>query len=609
MNLELFHFVRPWWLLGFLLVAGLLIVLWRQGRQQQGWKQVVAPHLSQLLVIEDRKQGPLRAIWLLPLALTSLVLGLAGPTWEKKPQPVYQLAAGQVIVLDVSQSMLATDITPNRLTQMRFKAMALANEQLDGETGLIAYAGDAYVISPLTTDSRSLSNLIRALRPELMPIQGSYPLSALELADRLLREAGYAEGDIYWFTDGIDSRDQREITDFIRNHPHRIAILGLGTEQGAPIQLGNGNLLRDAGGEVVVPKMVPRRLERLAELSDGRFSEWRQDQQDLAYLSSMPPLQREGSESEDQRGDAWVDHGPWLIGLAVLLMLPLIRRGALQGVMCLGLVGLFSFTSPSAFAQTNESNTGEGLAWHEQLWQTPYQQADEALREENYNRAAQIATDPWQRGTANYARGNYEQALMDFSQVDNAEGYYNQGNALMRLERFDEAANVYQEALKRDPQFSQAQENLALAKELAKQQREQQQQQQGQGEQQPQDGQQQSEQQGEQDGEQQGQQQPSADPGEDGEQQQPQDAEPEQEPASQPEEAEGQPAESDTEGNEDEANAQPNAQQLSEEQRQQMENWLNRIEDDPAILLQRKMELEARRRGRERLPRGVDKQW
>ena len=606
MNLELFHFVRPWWLLGSLVAVWTAWLFWRKNRQQQGWKQVVAPHLAQLLVVEKRNKANNGLAWLLPLALLSLSLGLAGPTWEKKPQPVFQLAAGQVIVLDVSQSMLATDITPNRLTQMRFKAMALANEQLDGETGLIAYAGDAYVISPLTTDSRSLSNLIRALRPDLMPVQGSYPLAALELADRLLREAGYAEGDIYWFTDGIDTRDQREITDFVRNHPHRIAILGLGTEQGAPIQLPNGNLLRDGGGDVVVPKMLASRLERLANMSDGRFSEWRQDQQDLRYLSSMPPLQREGSESEDQRGDAWVDQGPWLIGLAVLLLLPLLRRGALQ------LLGLFCLTNvlflapPSAHAQASDTASDEGLAWHQQLWQTPYQQADEALREENYDRAAQIANDPWQRGTANYARGNYERALMDFSQVDSAEGYYNQGNALMQLERYDEAANVYQEALQRNPELRQAQDNLALAQQLAEQQKQQQQQGQGEGqqEQQQQDGQQQGEQQGEQEG----QQQPSAEPGAEGEQPPEQEPEAPQDSAQQPEAEAAEDAAEDETG-EDAQQAQPSAEQLSEEQRQQLENWLNRIEDDPAILLQRKMELEARRRGRERLPQGVDKQW
>ncbi|RUO59398.1 VWA domain-containing protein [Pseudidiomarina insulisalsae] len=605
-----FHFIRPWWLLALTLVAIVIGILWRRRGRQSGWRQVVAPHLAQLLVVDSGKASGQWRIWLLPLALSLLILALAGPTWERKPQPVFQLQAGQVIVMDVSQSMLATDVAPNRLTQARYKAMALANEQLDGETGLIAYAGDAYVISPLTSDSASLSNLIRALRPDIMPVQGSYPLAALELADRLLREAGYAEGDIYWFTDGIDTRDQQEITQFVRRHPHRLAILGVGTAQGAPIELADGKLLRDSTGEIVIPKMVPGRLQQFAQLSNGRFTQVRQDQEDILYLSNMEPLSREGSDNEDQQGDAWVDRGPWLLAAALVFMLPLARRGVLLSGMLL--ISCGALLMPTiAYAQQAPTSPAEqeGLEWHEQLWQTPYQQADEALRNENYDRAAAIAEDPWQRGTANYRRGAYEQALQDFSQVDNAQGYYNQGNTLMQLQRFDEAANVYREALQRDPELSQAQANLELAERLAEQQREQQQQQQqGQGEGQ---GEQEQQQQQEGDGEPQ-ESQPSGSQSEaQQQQQQQQSGEAEQQPP------EGQDAETEAQRAQDAAEqgepqnqqGMPSAEQLSEEQRQQMENWLNRIEDDPAFLLQRKMELEARRRARERPPQGVDKQW
>src|SRR5690606_19096518 len=129
---------------------------------------------------------------------------------------------------------------PNRLSQMRFKATDLVTEHIDGDIGLIAYAGDAFTISPLTADGSNLTNLIRALSPDIMPTPGSYPVRALELADQLLQEAGYPEGDIYWLTDGIDSRDQTDIGDFVNRTAHRLNILAVGTEAGAPIQLPDG---------------------------------------------------------------------------------------------------------------------------------------------------------------------------------------------------------------------------------------------------------------------------------------------------------------------------------------------------------------------------------
>lgn len=606
-----FHFLRPWWLLGLVVPLLLLILFWRNPANRSGWHQVVAPHLSGLMLA---KQGQRRRNWqlgLVPVILSLLVLALAGPAWEKKPQPVYQLRAGQVIVLDLSRSMLATDVSPNRLMQMRYKAMALANERLDGETGLIAYAGDAYVISPLTADASNLSNLIRALHPDIMPVQGSDPLAALGLADQLLREAGYQAGDIYWFTDGIDTADQRELTTFVRNHPYRLAIMAVGTEEGAPIQLESGKLMRDRSGAIVIPKVSPQRLETLATLSNGHFAELRQDQQDLDYLTSMPPLSRESSDSKSQQqGDTWFDMGPWVLMLAVLLLLPFIRRGAFNLLLVSGLTASLLVSSPSALAQASDTTTEQGLAWHQQLWQTPYQQTDSALQQENYERAARIAEDPWQRGTANYQRGNYEQAVMDFSQLDSAEGYYNQGNSLMQLARFDEAANVYKEALKRDPSLIQAAQNLELAEALAEQQQQQREQQQaeGDGESQQQTSEQQS--QNGQDASSDGSN--SGTPPEDGEPQQ-QDQQQEGETsdnADQQQERQAERAE-DAETDGDEMPQQQGAlgDPLSEEQRQQMEQWLNRIEDDPAILLQQKMLLEARRRAHERQPEGVTKQW
>lgn len=602
LHLELFHFLRPWWLLGVIPVLLIGWLLWHQGRARRGWHEVIAPHLTERLVLKSAKQQrqPLR--WSLPLALLCLVFALAGPTWEQRPQPVYQLNAGQVIVMDLSMSMRATDLNPNRLEQMRFKAMSLANDYLDGETGLIAYAGDAFIISPLTRDAASLSNLIRALSPEIMPVQGSYPQSALELADQLLREAGYAEGDIYWFTDGIETRDQTELTNFVRNHPHRLAIMALGSEQGAPISLLDGNLLRDRGGDVVVPKLTPERLQTLAELSNGRFVQWRQDAQDLEYLSSLPPLSRDGSESDEQRGDAWYDMGPWLLLTSLLLFLPSARRGLLL-LAGLGLLSSALLTPPVYAQQASSAASEDGLAWHQQLWQTPYQQADAAIQQEDYERAAQIATDPLQRGTANYKRGAYEQALQDFSQVDSAVGYYNQGNSLMKMERYDEAANVYREALRRDPNLQQAEQNLELAEQLAAAQQ-QQQQQQGEGEQQEGEQSQQDQQQsGEQNSDGSGEQQQEPEAGE-----QPQQQQSEEQRQAEAAESNEANAQDDREGEEQQAQMTP-AEQLSEEQRQQLEQWLNRIEDNPAYLLQRKMLEEAKRRDRQSPPQGVEKQW
>lgn len=596
-----FHFLRPWWLLTLIPVVIITWWAWRHAHEKQGWSKIIPAHLQAILLPRNGQRSGRFQLMLVGLALSCSALALAGPAWQKLPQPVYQLKAGSVAVMDMSLSVYSTDLPPNRLSQMRFKATDLVTEHIDGDIGLIAYAGDAFTISPLTADGSNLTNLIRALSPDIMPTPGSYPVRALELADQLLKEAGYPEGDIYWLTDGIDSRDQTDIGDFINRTAHRLNILAVGTEAGAPIQLPDGRLLRDSSDNVVIPKLSVGGLPVLAERSGGRFIQIRADQQDIVYLTSQAPTTRDGDKSSMQAGDQWADQGPWLIPLILLLLLPLARRGRLLSMA--PLLFVIALSHPVYAAQQ------EPLAWHEKLWQTPYQQADQALKNGNYERAATITDNAWQRGTANYRAGNYDQALVDFSQLDSAEGFYNQGNSLMQLQRYDEAKNAYAAALERRPDWTEAQQNLDLAKQLAEQQQQNQSNQQGQSQQQQnsdqnsnQNADQSSEQNAKQDAEQQTEKNQSQT---DQSQQQQQQAEQTKESDSQ--------EQSEAEQKAREGEEKPLQSQLGdpseEELQQQMQQWLNRIEDDPAVLLRNKMQFEAQQRRRQGSPPGVEKSW
>lgn len=596
-----FHFLRPWWLLTLIPVVIITWWAWRHAHEKQGWSKIIPAHLQAILLPRNGQRSGRFQLMLVGLALSCSALALAGPAWQKLPQPVYQLKAGSVVVMDMSLSVYSTDLPPNRLSQMRFKATDLVTEHIDGDIGLIAYAGDAFTISPLTADGSNLTNLIRALSPDIMPTPGSYPVRALELADQLLKEAGYPEGDIYWLTDGIDSRDQTDIGDFINRTAHRLNILAVGTEAGAPIQLPDGRLLRDSSDNVVIPKLSVGGLPVLAERSGGRFIQIRADQQDIVYLTSQAPTTRDGDKSSMQAGDQWADQGPWLIPLILLLLLPLARRGRLLSMA--PVLFVIALSHPVHAAQQ------EPLAWHEKLWQTPYQQADQALKNGNYERAATITDNAWQRGTANYRAGNYDQALVDFSQLDSAEGFYNQGNSLMQLQRYDEAKNAYAAALERRPDWTEAQQNLDLAKQLAEQQQQNQSNQQGQSQQQQnsdqnsnQNADQSSEQNAKQDAEQQTEKNQSQT---DQSQQQQQQAEQTKESDSQ--------EQSEAEQKAREGEEKPLQSQLGdpseEELQQQMQQWLNRIEDDPAVLLRNKMQFEAQQRRRQGSPPGVEKSW
>ena len=607
-----FHFIRPWWLLALIPLALFYWRLLSMHKTQSGWHQWLPQHLAQVLVNSGGKHRPwsahrLALFWFISSA------ALAGPTWEQLPQPVYQLQTGQVVIVDMSPSVLAEDIQPNRLTQLRFKAMDLVKSGLDGDTGLVAYADDAFIISPLTADNNNLLNLIPSLSPGIMPRAGSEPLRALKLADELLNNAGYAQGDIYWLTDGIASSELNSLSSYLRQQPHRVSILGVGTEDGAPVRSEDGSLLKDRFNQTVIAKLTPSRLADLARLTDGIYRTVQADNQDIMAFVQQQPLTREGKDGDNQQqGDQWRDNGPFIALLLIPLMLFSWRRGGSLGSWLLLLALPLSLATPGVNA-AQQSNPEPG--W----WLNQEQQAQQLLQQQQYQAAAARSQQPLRRGAALYRAGDYQAAADSFAQLDNAEGLYNRGNALAQLEQFEAAEEAFGAALQARPNWQQAKENKALMQQLLQQQQKQNQQkgesdEQGEkDDQRQQDGQNQGNSQGQQDAQpgesdQQGQQQ-------DGQQQGPQQ---QQDPAEQQqqEQQQGQQEQQGANQQTGEQNQQRNTQtqfadNIDPEKAQQLEQWMKRIPDDPSILLRNKMLLESQRRNQRRAsqPEGVKQKW
>ncbi|MEC8941028.1 MAG: VWA domain-containing protein, partial [SAR324 cluster bacterium] len=167
-----FHFLRPLWLLAIPLVWLLVFRLLGKWWSTANWERIVEPHLLQFLAITPAKQKASLLPWIMCFAGTLLLLSLAGPVWEKVPQPLLQKSQARVLVLDLSFSMLATDIKPTRLDRARFKLEDLLKRFVEGDTALIAYAGEAFVISPLTHDPATIAALLPGLHPNIMPVPG-----------------------------------------------------------------------------------------------------------------------------------------------------------------------------------------------------------------------------------------------------------------------------------------------------------------------------------------------------------------------------------------------------------------------------------------------------
>jgi Ca-activated chloride channel family protein len=481
-------------------------------------------------------------------------IALAGPSWQKLPDSSFTSRDARVLVLDLSLSMLAEDLKPNRLTQAHFRLSDMLDDTLEGQTGLVSYAGDAFVVSPLTSDTNTIRNMLPALRPDVIPVSGSRPDRALELAAELLRRSGMARGEILLIADSGSSA-AADVAQKLAKQGIFTSVLAVGTVQGAPIPSGDG-FVNDSKGNIVVARLERDALQSIARSGGGKYSELT-----AGSTTKSPWAAVEGSEfirTDDALGERWKDSGPWLL----LILLPVIAFGFRRGLLFL----LPMFVLPGLLFSAN----AEAGLWDD-LWASKDQQAQLALQQERTADAAALAQDPAIAGEAFYRNGDFARAGQAWSQLEQADSYYNQGNAMAQAEDYEAALAAYDAALALDPEMEDALFNRSLVEEM-QQQKQQQEQEDSEGESSDEESGEESEQ---------GQQ--SEDQSSDNQQ----DGEQEDEGSDEQREGEesGEPSESDLEQN------------WSEEDAQAMEQWLRRIPDDPGGLLRRKFRNQHQRRG------------
>ncbi|WP_426702049.1 tetratricopeptide repeat protein [Rhodanobacter sp. Col0626] len=452
--LQQFHFLRPWWLAA--LVA--LPLLWWLGARSDATQRALSrlvdaellPHL-----LRGRAGNRRLPLWLFALGWALCALALAGPSWNRISQPLYASRAAQVVAISLSQHMLSRDVAPSRLDRARYKAHDLLGSNRSGLNALIGYAGEAFVVAPLTSDAGSLDDLLDAMSPDTMPVDGDNAALAITRGAALIHDGKASGGSLVLITDQADAAADAAARQASAAGVH-VSVLGVGTTQGGPIPLSDGGFLHDAQGGMALARRDDAALGALAAAGGGIYVAMTTDHRDIdalhAQLRTAPAVAMGG-----QVGDEWQDRGPWLLLPLLLIVALAFRRGWLL-VLPLVLLPLV----PTAASATT---------WQD-LWQRPDQQAAQALKQGHARQAQQLARDPAWRGAAAYRAGNYAAAAQSLRQARGADAAYNLGNALARQGEYRQAIDAYDRALKLEPGHADAQANRKAVEDWLRQQKE-----------------------------------------------------------------------------------------------------------------------------------------
>lgn len=454
------HFLRPLWFLALFAIPLAWWLVRGAGTAISPWRRVCDAALLPYLLSEERKGEPVKRghglRWIVVTGYVLAVIALAGPVWERLPQPVYQERSALIILLDLSRSMNAQDVRPSRLTRARYKVADMLNRRAGGLTALIAYADDAYSVVPLTDDVATILSQLPVLESDLMPAQGSRPERAIGKALDLFKQSSISKGDILLVTDEVTVSQVSEIKTLLHDSHYRLSVLGVGTPGGAPIPRGDGGFIENNDGKPVVSRLNVDQLQSLTAKTRGILQLVSTDDTDVDALTAHFATHFDAGTATltELTTDRWREEGPWLL----LPLLPLAAVLFRRGLIAVALLACMPWPQPA-----------QAFDWSD-LWQRPDQRGAAALARGDAKSAAKLFEDPRWGAVASYRAKEYRGALEKLNPAVTADDHYNLGNTLARLGRYPDAIAAYEQSLKMAPDNEDARYNRDLLLELLQQQ-------------------------------------------------------------------------------------------------------------------------------------------
>ena len=578
-----FHFLRAGWIL-LIPIAILLIFIFKRRLLTIGnWEKLIDKRLLPYVMSRSQLSDNQYKWWLISLISVLSIIALAGPTWERIEQPSFRTDQSLVIALDLSRSMNAQDITPNRLTRAKLKILDILERRQGAQVALIVYSANAFTVTPLTSDTDTIIALINSIDTSIMPSRGSYPALAIDKGLQLLNQASVSNGEIILVTDGGITSDSFSSAQKLRDEGYRLSALGIGSMNGAPIPKETGGFITDNTGQITISRLEVDDLKDLVEIGGGSYTSITSNDQDIdTLLSEVYSAVRESDDSVTT--DQWKEFGPWLLLIVVPFGSLLFRKGW---------VFVFLLTIMPI------DNSVYALDWND-FWKTRDQQAKEAMESGDYDKAIELFEDSEWLAAAHYKAGNYRQSANGYNNNSNIDHLYNHANSLAKIGQFEEAIENYEKVIAEEPNAEDALYNLNLLKDLlSENQSSEENNDDGQSSEEASTGEQSQQQNGDE-----SEQSDNEGNSKTGDSDDESDANPNQKLSNEEDieaiekELERAAEENSNQESQQEDNNESGIEgRMAQEQQQAMEQWLRRIPDDPGGLLRRKFRYQYQRQG------------
>ncbi len=449
-------------------------------------------HLIKHLVrgAETRKQSLIRTcvvcvFWLL------LVLAFANPRWDFEEVETAKPNVNLVILLDISKSMDAKDEKPSRLQRAKQEILDVINKSEAVNIGLIAFANQAHIVSPVTDDRNAIKYLLPSINTGLVGVQGSNIAAGLKSADLLLKPLEDGMNYILVMSDGgFEEKDLRSLAQSVKNG--RIITFGFGENEGAPIPDENGKSMKDDNGKIVISKLEKEKLIALSGLDNYVQLSYLDD--DTQKIVKIITQQMSTKKQKSHIFKIWHDRFYIPLAAAMVILLYFFRRGAIFPLVLIMVFAGNAYAvtedmqveNPQVTAKAAAEEKAEEKAKGDQsdsdeksgfekfidsFFKNDDEQAHDLFDDRQYKQAGEKFKSDYNKGVAAFRAGDYATAESEFAieKDKNVDAEYNLGNAQLLQNKLPEAIVSYEDVLKKDPDNSDARHNLEIARKLLNQ--------------------------------------------------------------------------------------------------------------------------------------------